>query len=301
MGMTDQAAAERIRADGIDILVDLTMHMAHGRPLVFARKPAPVQVAWLAYPGTTGLATMDYRLTDPYLDPPEVDHFYSEKSVRLGETFWCYDPLCEEVDPGPPPMRENGYVTFGCLNNFCKVTQPTLDLWAQVLGRVHKSRLVLLAGQGSHRARTREFFRNRGIFADRIHFLEFQPRQKYLQTYCGIDIGLDTLPYNGHTTSLDSFWMGVPVVTRVGETVVGRAGWSQLSNLDMRELAAQSDERYANTVVQLAENPRRVAELRAGLRERMKRSPLMNGGNFARNIEGAYRKMWGDYCDRKGD
>jgi protein O-GlcNAc transferase len=134
-----------------------------------------------------------------------------------------------------------------------------------------------------------------------LNFSNFNRDEVIWRFIGGIDIGLDTLPYNGHTTSLDSFWMRVPVVSRVGATVVGRAGWSQLSNLDMRELAAQSDERYVNTVVQLAENPRRVAELRAGLRERMKRSPLMNGGNFARNIEGAYRKMWGDYCDRKGD
>ena len=223
VGMTDQEAAKQIRQDGIDILVDLTMHMSLGRPLVFARKPAPVQAAWLAYPGTTGLAAMDYRLTDPWLDPPGVDHFYCEKSIRLPETFWCYDPLCEELDVGALPAATNGYITFGCLNNFCKVTADTLRLWEGVLRTLANSRLILLAPVGGHRTRVRSYCQDRGIDPDRIEFVEFQPRRVYLEVYRRIDIGLDTLPYNGHTTSLDSYWMGVPVVTRIGTTVVGRA------------------------------------------------------------------------------
>jgi predicted O-linked N-acetylglucosamine transferase (SPINDLY family) len=292
LGMSDQAATRKIRADRIDILVDLTMHMSHGRPLVFARKPAPVQAAWLAYPGTTGLAAMDYRLTDPFLDPPGVDHFYSEKSIRLPETFWCYDPLCEDLDVGPLPASTNGYITFGCLNNFCKVTQPTLALWAEILAAAANSRLILLAAHGGHRTRVQEYFRDRGIDPGRIEFVEFQPRRRYLEVYHRIDIGLDTLPYNGHTTSLDSFWMGVPVVTRIGSTVVGRAGWSQLCNLDLKELAADSDEQFVKIAVEWAADLPRLSELRKDLRPRMKRSPLMDAPRFARNMEAAYREMW---------
>jgi protein O-GlcNAc transferase len=297
LGTSDQAVAKQIRTDGIDILVDLTMHMSHGRPLVFARKPAPIQVAWLAYPGTTGLAAIDYRLSDPYLDPPGVEHFYAEKTVRLPETFWCYDPLCVGLDPGPLPAKENGYITFGCLNNFCKVTPPTLEAWARILAKIPKSRLTLLAPQGNHRNRFREYFRNRGVYPDRIHFMEFQPRRKYLEAYRAIDIGLDTIPYNGHTTSLDSFWMGVPVITRIGHTVVGRAGLSQLCNLGMKELAAETEDQFVNIAADLAGNINRLSELRVSLRERMELSPLTNPKHFARNMEAAFRTMWKTYCE----
>ncbi len=145
-GRSDQDIADEIRADGIDILVDLTMHMSNGRPLVLARKPAPVQVAYLAYPGTTGIAAVDYRLTDPYLDPPnDGDADYSERSWRLPETFWCYDPLADEPSPGPLPAQAAGRVTFGCLNNFCKVNASTVALWAGVLDAVAESQLLLLS------------------------------------------------------------------------------------------------------------------------------------------------------------
>ena len=149
VGMRDDEVAKKIRDDRIDILVDLTMHMSLGRSLVFARKPAPVQAAWLAYPGTTGLSAMDYRLTDPYLDPPSTgsgqagtrDHDYCETSIRLADTFWCYDPLCEELEIGDAPAIRNGYITFGCLNNFCKARPKTLELWARILSAAPNSRL----------------------------------------------------------------------------------------------------------------------------------------------------------------
>lgn len=294
-GKTDQEAAELIRQDRIDVLVDLTMHMANSRLLVFARKPAPVQVTWLAYPGTTGLAAMDYRLTDPQLDPPGTDHFYAEKSVRLPDTFWCYDPLCDDIDPGLLPASSNGFITFGCLNNFCKVTDPTLNLWEPILRALPNSRLILLAAHGGHRNHLRESFQSRGFDPDRIEFLEFRPRIDYLHEYRRIDIGLDTLPYNGHTTSLDSYWMGVPVVTRIGSTIVGRAGWSQLCNLNLKELAAETNEQFVKIVLDLAADLPRLTELRKTLRDRMKLSPLMDAPRFARNMEAAYRLMFDTY------
>ena len=150
MGLSDEQVAEQIREDRIDILVDLTLHMADNRLLVFARKPAPVQVTFAGYPGSTGLSTIDYRLSDPYLDPPGMDEsIYSEQTIRLPDSFWCYDPLdCREIPVNALPALETGVVTFGCLNNFCKINDGVLALWAQVLRQVENSRLLLLAAAG---------------------------------------------------------------------------------------------------------------------------------------------------------
>ena len=298
-GEKDEALAQIMRRDGIDILVDLTMHMAHGRPLVFARKPAPIQVAWLAYPGTTGQETIDYRFTDPYLDPPEsgVDALYTEKSLRLPATFWCYDPLENAAATvGPLPALANGYVTLGCLNNFCKVNEGVLKLWAQVMAGMAGSHLVLLAEEGSHRERMLQALENLGVSRQRVNFFGKRPRLEYMKLYQQIDIGLDTLPYNGHTTSLDSYFMGVPVVTLVGKTVVGRAGLSQLTNLGLPELIARTPEAYVRIAAGLARDLPRLGALRSTLRNRMQSSPLMDAPRFARAIESAYRDIWRKWC-----
>jgi len=272
--------------------------MNRGHLTLFARKPAPVQVCWLAYPGTTGLSAIDYRLTDPHLDPPELfDRFYAEESIRLPDTFWCYDPLTTEPAVNPLPALACGYVTFGSLNNFCKVNDTILKLWAGVLKAVDHSRLVLLADEGSHRQRTLDRFQQEGVDRERITFYSRRPRQSYLGLYHGIDIGLDTLPYNGHTTSLDAYWMGVPVVTIVGPTVVGRAGLSQLTNLGLTDLVAETPEQYITIAAGLAENLQRLSHLRQTLRSRMQSSPLMDAPRFARGIEQAYRTMWQRWCN----
>jgi predicted O-linked N-acetylglucosamine transferase (SPINDLY family) len=299
VGLSDDALARHIREDRIDILVDTTLHMAGNRLLVFARKPAPVQVTFAGYPGTTGLTAIDYRLTDPYLDPPGLhDEHYAEESVRLAETFWCYDPLGSEVAVNRLPALDRGYVTFGCLNNFCKVNSTVLQRWARVLHAVARSRLVLLAVAGTHRQQTLDRLAQEDVAAERVTFVTPQPRTSYLEQYHGIDLGLDTSPYNGHTTSLDALWMGVPVVTLAGETVVGRAGVSQLSNVGLPELIADRPERYVEIAVALAHDLSRLAELRATLRERMQHSPLMDAPRFARNVEAAYRHMWRQWCSR---
>jgi predicted O-linked N-acetylglucosamine transferase (SPINDLY family) len=256
-----------------------------------------VQVAWLAYPGTTGLAAMDYRLTDPYLDPPgQQDDWYAETSIRLPDTFWCYDPLTARPEPGPLPALARGGITFGSLNNFCKVNRSVLALWARVLVALPGSRLLLQCQPGRHRQRVLETLGAGGVAPERIEFAPFRPRADYLALYRQVDVGLDTFPYNGHTTSLDAFWMGVPVVTRLGDTVVGRAGWSQLCNLDLRDLAADSDPAFVRIATRLAGDLPALAELRAGLRARMEASPLMDGARFTRSMESAYRKMWEHWC-----
>ena len=301
VGLADEQLAAQIREDRIDILVDLALHMAHNRLVVFARKPAPVQVTFAGYPGSTGLRTIDYRLSDPYLDPPDTDEsIYSEQTVRLPHSFWCYDPLdCGDLRVNSLPAQGNGLITFGCLNNFGKINDAVLRLWASVLRAVPSSRLLLLAPEGSHRQHTLDVLGQEGVVHERIEFIARRPRRKYLELYHRIDLGLDTLPYNGHTTSLDSYWMGVPVVTLVGQTVVSRAGLSQLMNLKLPELISATPEEYVEIAVDLASDLPRLRYLRSTLRARMEASPLMDAPRFARDIEAAYRIMWRQWCLEK--
>lgn len=291
--LDDETIARLIRDDRIDVLVDLGMHMATARPLVFARSPAPVQVAWLAYPGTTGMSAIGHRLTDPRLDPEGFDDQYTERSVRLPHTFWCYDPLSNEA-VNPLPAKTNRFVTLGCLNNPCKLTDRTLAMWAGVMHAVPTARLLLMAPPGRPRDRLAARLTAQGIDAARVDFQSFRPRSEYLRTYHQIDLGLDTFPYNGHTTSLDSFWMGVPVVTRVGQTAVGRGGLSQLYNLGLCDLASATDEQFVRIAIELANDLSRLAELRRTLRSRMEHSSLIDASGFARDIEAAYRQMWAE-------
>jgi predicted O-linked N-acetylglucosamine transferase (SPINDLY family) len=305
--LDDEQVAAVIRQDQIDILIDLTMHMAGGRPLLFARKPVPIQTCWLAYPGTTGLSAMDYRLTDPYLDPPHkpgrvreaqrnAPPRYAEESVCLPDSFWCYNPLGLEPPINPLPAATNGYITFGSLNNFCKVNSTVLRLWAGVLRAVDHSRLIMLAPEGLARQRTLDAFTQHGITPDRITFVANQPLQQYLAVYNSIDIGLDTVPANGHTTTLDSVWMGVPVVTLVGQTAIGRGGLSQLTNLGLTDLIARSPDDFISIAAKLAADLPRLANLRTTLRDRLRSSPLMDAPRFARSIESAFRSLWRRWC-----
>ena len=293
--LTDAALAQLVRDQRIDILVDLTLHMARNRLLVFARKPAPVQVTWLGYPGSTGLPTIDYRISDPHLDPPG-DRGCIETTWRLPDTFWCYDPLGSDPPVNDLPAESNGFVTFGCLNNFCKTNPPLLELWASAMRQTQNSRLILLAPVGSARERARAVFQSEGIEPSRIQFEAGRSRADYLRLYHQIDVALDSFPYNGHTTSLDAFWMGVPAVTLAGKTPVSRAGACQLINLGLPELIARSEAQFTQIAAELAGDLPRLAALRTTLRPRTKASPLMDAGRFARNIEAAYRAMWTKWC-----
>src|SRR6185312_132693 len=249
----------------------------------------------------------DYRLSDPYLDPPGEDgdpgahdRFYSERTIRLPDSFWCYDPLSPEPLVSEAPMRTNRFVTFGCLNNFCKVNDPTLELWAGVLRQVANSRLLLLVPRGAARERVLSKLKEHGVEPTRIEFTDRRPRPEYLALYHQIDIALDTFPYNGHTTTLDALWMGVPVVTLVGRTAVGRGGFSQLSNLGLRELAARSQRQFTRIATDLAADVPRLSRLRSSLRERLQKCPLMDAPRFARNMEGAFRSMWNRWAAHPG-
>jgi predicted O-linked N-acetylglucosamine transferase (SPINDLY family) len=296
-GLSDSQLAGRIRSDRIDILVDLALHTAGNRLLVFARKPAPVQVTMLGLPTTTGLDTMDYRLTDPYLDPSgTTDADYTERSIRLPHCFWILHPPDDSPPVSALPAGRNGYVTFGCLNQFAKVTRPALDLWVKILQALPDSRLVLQAQPGSHLETVRGVFAQGGIAGTRIEFATRTPRRAYFERFQNLDLALDPFPYNGHTSTLDALWMGVPVITLAGRTAVGRGGVSILSNLGLTELIARTPEQYVAIAVGLAGDRARLAELRARLRPRMQASPLRDGKQYAADVEAAFRGMWTAWC-----
>ncbi|HWE01323.1 MAG TPA: tetratricopeptide repeat protein [Tepidisphaeraceae bacterium] len=294
LGMSDDQLARLIREDQIDILVDLTMHMGSNRLLTFARKPAPVQVTYLAYCSTTGLEAIDYRLTDPYLDPnPEKNgDCYTERSIYLPVSYWCYADPGVAPPVGPLVAAGAGRITFGCLNNFAKVSAPTIQVWSRVLHAVPDSRLVVHSGLGGHRKLFCDRMAALGIDAARIEFAGIMRAPQYFEEYRRIDIALDPFPYVGGTTTLDALWMGVPVVSLAGETAVSRAGLSILSNLGLAEFVTRGADDYVKKAAELAGDLTRLSELRRILRERLQHSPLMDAPRFARDIEGAYREMW---------
>ncbi|HZL34851.1 MAG TPA: tetratricopeptide repeat protein [Tepidisphaeraceae bacterium] len=296
--LSDDELAGQIRCDRIDILVDLAGHSAGNRLLVFARKPAPVQVTCIGYIDTTGLATMDYRLTDALHDPPAAkDRFHTEALIRLPGCIWCYHPGENDPPVRPMPAGRNGFVTFGCFNKPVKVTEKTLRLWAQVLATVEGTRLMLpiptcQSTQAAFRARLERF----GIPTERLVTPPRVPGAQYMSRFGEVDICLDPFPYNGVTTTCDSLWMGVPVVALAGSTHISRAGVSILTSVGLEELAAPTEAEYVKTAVDLARDLPRLARLRAGLRERMRNSPLLDATRYARAVEEAYRGMWQTWC-----
>lgn len=296
--LDDRELAEYIAAQRIDILVDLTMHMANHRLKTFARKPAPVQVSWLAYPGSTGLPAIGYRLTDCHMEPADLESEGSaELPVRLPDAWCCYDPIFECPPCGPLPAGSAATVTFGSLNNPCKHNDAVIDLWSKVLLAVAGSRLRLLCPEGSARGRFVRAFGTRGIPAERLAFAAPANRHRYLSYYSEIDIGLDPFPYNGITTTCDSLWMGVPVLTLPGQTPASRAGASLLKTVGLADWVATSEADFIEKALIHSSDRARLAGLRGGLRQRMAESPLTDAPRFARAVEDAYRGMWRAWCE----
>jgi len=297
VGVSDARLAEMIREDGVDILVDLTQHMAGNRLPVFARKPAPVQVSFAGYPESTGVETIEYRISDRYLESGSADDETGRKEqVCLIDSFYCYDARGMEAEVNLLPALESGTVTFGCLNNFCKVNERVLSLWARVLGKVADSRLVISSPAGGHRPRIIEALEREGVAAPRVEFVGLRPLREYVELYHRLDVALDTFPYNGGVTTCDALWMGVPVVSLAGETPVSRAGLSLLSNLGLPELVAHSETDYVSIAESLAGNLPHLAGLRSTLSDRMRHSVLIDAPRFARSVEAAYRSMWRAWC-----
>jgi predicted O-linked N-acetylglucosamine transferase (SPINDLY family) len=296
-GLTDEEAAARIRADAIDILVDVAGHTCDCRPLIFARQAAPVQVSWLGYPDGTGMAAMDYRLTDAIADPPGVtDRWHVEKLVRLENGFLCFRPA-RNTDVSPDlPARRNGHVTFGSFNNNAKITAEVIAVWAALLQRVPDARLVLKSrafGDAETYARYSSLFAAQGVAPDRIDLRQHdQDQGDHLRAYDWIDIALDPFPYNGTTTSCEALWMGVPVVTLQGGHHVARVTASILHRCGLDDLVATSLPTYIEIAARLAAETDRLAALRRNLRARMQASTLCDRDGFAAQVERAYRQMW---------
>jgi len=288
---------ELLRSHELDILVNVSNPADPCRRL-FASRMAPIQMLWLIFAScTSGLPTVDYRISDPYVDPPGLDEScYAEKTLRLPETAWCYDPLAEALPVEPLPALSNGFVTFGSLHRLVKLNPQVIAAWAQILGAVPKSRLHVLAVAGSARQRLLDQFRDLGVDGTRIEFIGKLPRRDYLKQHHRLDMMLDTFPFAGHTTVFDALWMGVPVVTAVGGTVVSRAGASALYNLDLADLIGHTPAEYVQIAVKLAGDISRLKELRARLRPRMEASPLMDAARFAGNLEAVYRQVWRRWC-----
>lgn len=294
-GIDDEALCAQIRTDRIDILVDLAGHTMHNRLLAFARKPAPIQVSWLGYFNTTGLATMDYFVSDPWSSPAGQERYYVEKLLRLPHTRFCYEP--PEYMPGvsPLPAEKMGHITFGCLNNLSKLNENVLALWSEVLRAVPGANLRLQAAaldDAPNRARFGELCARHGIAPARLQLRGFVPIEEAPAGYAEIDIALDPFPFCGGMTSLEALWLGVPVITLAGETIAGRQSASMLMNLELPELIARSAEQYVASAARLARDLPRLAKLRAGLRPRFAASPLMDYAGFARELEAAYQCMW---------
>ncbi len=297
--LSDAELYDLVRADAVDVLVDLTGHINGGqRLLTFARRAAPVQVTYLGYQNTTGMQAMDYRLTDAYSDPPGLtDACYTERLVRLPTTFFVYLPSADAPEVGPLPAAASGHVTFGSVNNFTKITPEVLAAWAEIVRRTAGSRLMIRADMtASLQARLVEFFAGEGIEPERLEFAHRLPRRQYLELISRLDIALDPFPFNGHTTTCDCLWQGVPVVTLSGETYVSRFGGSGLATLGLEELIARTREQYVQMAVALAQDQSRLEAYRGTLRQRMAVSPLLDFETFTRNLEDAYRRMWTEWC-----
>jgi len=304
VGTSDEALARKIAEDGIDILVDLAGHTANNRLLVFAAKPSPVQVTWLGYPNSTGLMAMDYRLVDAVTDPVgRADRSASEKLLRLADGFLCYGPPAEAPDPAPGLQEGKGFLTFGSFNNPTKISGPTLDAWAVLLNKFSRSRLVLKGvpfADAATCALVQARLVERGVAAERVTLLGQMPDlADHLRLYREIDIALDPFPYNGTTTTCEALWMGVPVVTLLGDRHAGRVGASLLTQIGMTDMIANSVQEYVDIALALAARPEYLHELRRSLRARMAASTLCDGYSFARKVEATFRTIWKHWCERQ--
>lgn len=298
-GLSDDQVAARIEQDGIDILVDPMGHWAGNRLMVFARKPAPIQVSYLCQGLTSGLAAMDYAIGDRWLNADgAMQAFAREKVIELANGFEVTH-VRHTTAIGPPPAAAAGFITFGSFNNPSKISDPTLTLWGEVLRRQPTARL-LLKGKSMDRPENRASLLRRleahGIAAERTDLLGFIVATDHMEAYNRVDIILDTLPFCGGRTTVEALWMGVPVLTRIGSTVVGRYGFSHVNRIGVPELAAVSDAAYVDSAVALANDLPRLHHYRHTLRDAMRASSLLNAEGHVAELEQAYRTLWHRWC-----
>ena len=297
--LTDRDAAELVQRDRIDILIDPTGHMSDNRMLVFARKPAPLQVAFPGYPGTCGLTAMDGFVTDRLQNPSGSKEHYTEKLIRLDCSPRCYHVTGNEPEVRALPSDENGHITFGSFNRLLKVTPWMIGSWSTILKAVPRAKLVLyagFAGEGEHTRRYDRLFSRSGVDLKRIEFVGTGSRNDFMNAISRVDIALDTFPYNGCTTTCDALWMGVPTVTLIGQVYVSRVGLSVLHQVGLADLASNSPEEYLQKATTLAADLVRLQQLRRTLRETMRRSPLCDAVWTTRSLETELKKMWRQWC-----
>ncbi|KAH7680764.1 Protein O-GlcNAc transferase protein [Dioscorea alata] len=300
-GVDEKKVACMIRDDKVDILVELTGHTANNRLGMMACRPAPVQATWIGYPNTTGLPTIDYRITDSLADPPNTRQKHVEELVRLPECFLCYTPSPEAGPVLPTPALANGFITFGSFNNLAKITPKVLQVWAKILCAVPNSRLVVKCKPfccDSVRQRFLSTLEQLGLEPLRVDLLPLiLLNHDHMQAYSLMDISLDTFPYAGTTTTCESLYMGVPCVTMAGVIHAHNVGVSLLTNVGLDRLVAHTEDEYVRLAIQLASDIRALSELRMTLRELMSRSPVCNGAKFVHGLESTYRKLWHRYCE----
>lgn len=301
--LDDAALSQQIRKDEIDVLVDLSGHTAGSRLTMFAYRPAPVQVSWLGYFATTGLAYMDATLLDQWHVPHSIEEQFVEPIMRLPLGRFCYQPVSwAPAEVAPAQCRQSGSITFGCFNNSAKLNGGVFDLWAQILQAVPDSRLILkwrtFADEELGRS-VREAFGQRGIAPERIELRGASFHKEVLEQYADIDIALDTFPFTGGLTSCEALWMGAPVITWAQSQAVSRQTFALLSVIGLPELAAHTSEDYVRIAVELAEDRVRLDGLRSGLRARMRTSPLMDVEAFAHQIEDCLHELFRAIADNE--
>jgi predicted O-linked N-acetylglucosamine transferase (SPINDLY family) len=293
--LTDQALAERIRDDRIDIVIDLSGHTHGHRLAALASQPAPLQMTYLGYPTTTGLAAIDYRITDAVIDPPALGNLNVETPLRLAASMFCYRPDTAP-ETGLPPFLQRGHMTFGSFNNGTKLSRRTLALWARVLNQVAGSTLFIKSqalAQESVRARLKKRMQDAGIDPQRVRFDPWRPdKASHLELYREVDIGLDTFPYNGATTTCEALWMGVPVITLSGTTHVSRMGASILAGAEHPEWVAADAEQFVAIATALAAQPDEIVRFRQQARTQLPRTPLMDGQRFTQDFERQLLRAW---------
>ncbi len=300
-GLADERLVELIEADAVDVLLDLSGHTALNRVRALASKPAPVQALYIGYPGTTGMAAMDWIVADARVCPPGYERFYSERVARLAGSFWCYRPNPAAPEPGELPALRGGGVTFGSYNALSKLSDTTLRLWTRVLHAVPGSRLVLKAlpfADAATREMTRRRFADAGMDSARLLIEPPTEPDRFLAEYRRVDIALDPAPYNGGTTTCEALWMGVPVVTLAGEAFFARMGASLMHNAGSPELVAASADEYVKIAAALAADIARLGDLRASLRARLAASPILDGPRAGRELGDACRTMWREWLTR---
>lgn len=301
--LDDAAVAKLISADGIDILIDLAGHTGGSRLMVFARKPAPIQMTWAGYIGTTGLSAIDYLISDWQESPLGAEKYCSEKIIRLPNAYVCFEPPVNAPPVGLAPILTNGYVTFGCFNNLVKVTPQVVELWGKLMTLLPESRVILktkILQSETVKKRFTELFAAAGIDASRVDLQGQSPHRELLDTYNKIDIALDPFPYSGGLTTLEALWMGVPVVTLGGSRFCSRHSITHLTAAGLPELIAASADDYIRIAAGLARDCDRLVTLRSGLRNRVARSPLCDGKGFTRDLEAAFIEAWRRWCLGEG-